>query len=404
MRSTYKAMSVFLFTALLLSGLAACGGASSGGGTQTLLLGATLPITGPLSTFGTVLQLGYSRAINEVNASGGLDIKGTKYKVQLTFLDNKSDPDTASQQARTLFLKDNVAALLGSATPSLDIPISNVAEQLKRPTIMTVSPVEAWLGARTSGWNYAWDIFFDENQSTKSNFEASNLIQTNKRVALFTDTEEDGITMGGIWAKEAPGYGYTIAYHASFPVGTTDFSSFIAAAKTANADILIAQMLPPDAIALWKQMKALNYQPKAAYCEKCASNSGWPKALGAVAEGTMNNSIWDPSEGYPQASAFESAYGATWMTPDLGVIVYAYTDAKVTMDVINKAQSLDPNTINAAVPQVTGMYPAGQISFGANHAAITGSVEEQWQNGKNVQIYPQISGSNTKIETPVPGL
>ncbi len=367
MRSTYKAMSTFLFTALLLSVLAACGGASSGGGTQTLLLGATLPITGPLSTFGTVLQLGYSRAINEVNASGGLDIKGTKYKVQLTFLDNKSDPDTASQQARTLFLKDNVAALLGSATPSLDIPISNVAEQLKRPTIMTVSPVEAWLGARTSGWNYAWDIFFDENESTKANFEASNLIQTNKRVALFTDTEEDGITMGGIWAKEAPGYGYTIAYHASFPVGTTDFSSFIAAAKTANADILIAQMLPPDAIALWKQMKALNYQPKA-------------------------------------ASAFEAAFGSTWATPDLGVIVYSYTDAKVTMDAINKAQSLDPNAINAAVPQVTGLYPAGQIAFGANHAAITGSVEEQWQNGKNVQIYPQISGSNTKIETPVPGL
>jgi branched-chain amino acid transport system substrate-binding protein len=71
MRTTYKAMSIFLFAALLLSSLAACGGAAaSGGGTQTLLLGATLPITGPLSTFGTVLQLGYSRAIDEVNASG----------------------------------------------------------------------------------------------------------------------------------------------------------------------------------------------------------------------------------------------------------------------------------------------------------------------------------------------
>ena len=147
MHTTYKAISIFLFAAWLLSSLAACGGsgggASSSGGTQTLLLGATLPITGPLSTFGTVLQLGYSRAIDEVNASGGIDIKGTRYKVQLTFLDNKSDPNTASQQARTLFLKNSVVALLGSATPSLDIAISNVAEQLKRPTIMTVSPVQA---------------------------------------------------------------------------------------------------------------------------------------------------------------------------------------------------------------------------------------------------------------------
>jgi branched-chain amino acid transport system substrate-binding protein len=350
------------------------------------------------------LQLGYSRAINEVNASGGIDIKGTKYKVQLTFLDNKSDPVTASQQARTLFLKDNVVALLGSATPALDIPISNVAEQLKRPVIQTVDPVEAWLGARTSGWNYAWDIFFDENQSTRQNYGAANLIKTNKRVALFTDTEEDGITMGAIWAKEAPTYGYTIAYHASFPVGTTDFSSQIAAAQAAHADILIAQMLPPDAIALWKQMKALSYQPKAAFCEKCASNSAWSKSLGAVAEGTMNNSIWDPSVSYPQASAFETAYSSTWATPDLGVIVYSYTAAKVTMDAINKAQSLDPDAINTAVGQVSGLYPAGQITFGANHAAITGSFEEQWQNGKNLRIYPQNAGANIKIETPVPGL
>lgn len=404
MRTTYKAMSIFLFAALLLSSLAACGGASSGGGTQTLLLGATLPITGPLATFGTVLQLGYSRAINEVNASGGIDIKGTRYTVQLTVLDNKSDPDTASQQARTLFLKKNVVALLGSATPALDIPISNVAEQLKQPVIQTVNPVEAWLAGRPSGWHYAWDIFFDENQSTRQNFGAANLIKTNKRVALFTDTEEDGITMGSLWAKEAPTYGYTIAYHASFPVGTTDFSSQIAAAQAAHADILIAQMLPPDAVALWKQMKALSYQPKAAFCEKCASNSAWPKSLGAVAEGTMNNSIWDPSVSYPQASAFETAYGSTWATPDLGVIVYSYTAAKVTMDAINKAQSLDPDAINTAVGQVSGLYPAGQITFGANHAAITGSFEEQWQNGKNLRIYPQNPGANIKIETPVPGL
>ena len=402
MRTTYKAVSIFLLAITLLSGLAACGG-TSGGGTQTFLLGATLPITGPLATFGTVLQLGYTRAINEVNTSGGIDIKGTTYKVKLTFLDNKSDPDTASQQARTLFLQGNVVALLGSATPPLTIPVSNVAEQLKRPVIQTVTPVEAWLGARPSGWNYAWDIFFDEGQSTKLNYEAANLTKTNKRVALFTDTEEDGIVMGGIWEKEAPTYGYTIASHASFPVGTTDFSAQVAAAQAAHADVLIAQMLTPDAIALWKQMKAVGYQPKVAFCEKCASTTTWPKALGPLAEGTANNSIWDPSEGYPDASSFVADYGKTYATPDLAVIVFAYSTAKITMDAIKKAQSLDPNAINNAVGQVSGLYPVGQVKFGSNHAAITVPLEEQWQNGKNVQICPQVAGGGT-IEAPVPGL
>jgi len=44
--------------------------------------------------------------------------------------------------------------------------------------------------------------------------------------------------------------------------------------------VLIAQMIPPDAIALWKQMKASNYVPRAAFCEKCASVTAFAQALG----------------------------------------------------------------------------------------------------------------------------
>lgn len=399
-----KGAPILLLAILLTLSLAACGGTTgTGGSSQTISLGTSLPITGPLATFGTVLQLGYNRAISEVNASGGISINGTKEKVQLIVLDNKSDPNTASEQARTLFLKNGVVALLGSATPQLNIPISNVAEQLKRPVIQAVSPVEAWLGGRPAGWTYAWDIFFDENQSTNLEYGASDLLQTNKRVALFTDTEEDGITMGGIWEKKAANFGYTIAYHASFPVGTSDFSAQVAAAQAAHADVVIAQMLTPDAVALWKQMKSVGYQPKAAFCEKCGSTSVWPKLLGSLAEGAMNISVWSPTEGYPQANDFMTAYKNTYDVPDIGEIAFGYTVAKVTMAAIAKAQSLDAAAINSAVGQISGLYPVGQIHFGANHASATLAVENQWQNGHNMYVFPKITGANT-IESPVPGL
>ena len=74
--------------------------------------------------------------------------------------------------------------------------------------------------------------------------------------------------MGALWESQAPKYGYTIAYRAEFPVGTTDFSQYIQKAKDANADVMIAQVIPPDAAALWKQMKALGYAPKTAWPEK----------------------------------------------------------------------------------------------------------------------------------------
>src|SRR5258708_4711556 len=178
-----------------------------------------------------ILKAGYQAAVDDANAAGGVKVNGTQAKIQLVVLDNASDPKTASSQATTLYLQDNAVALLGPFTPPLTISVSNVAERLKRPLIATATPVEAWLAGRPTGWQYSWDVFFDENQQTNLVFQTANLTTTNKRVALFTDTEQDG---------------YTIVYHAVFPVGATNFSSQIAAAKAANAQVLISQMISTD--------------------------------------------------------------------------------------------------------------------------------------------------------------
>jgi branched-chain amino acid transport system substrate-binding protein len=343
------------------------------------------------------------KAVNDINASGGIGIQGTKHKVQLIVLDNQSDPNIASQQARTLFLKNNAIALLGSATPPLSIPISNVAEQIKRPLMQTNTPIEAWLGGHQGNWTYAWDSFFDENQMTSLQFQTADLIKTNKRVALFTDTEEDGIVMGTLWEKKAPTLGYQIVYHSKFPVGTTNFSSQVAAAQAAKADVLIAQMIPPDAAGLWKQMKSVGYQPKLAFCEKCANGGAWKQLLGPVAEGTMAADWWSPTLGLPETSTFVSAYGKNGVTSDLSVMVTANSAASVLLDAISRAQSLDPDAINTAIGKTNKTYPIGHIQFGANHASPVLAGMDQWQGTNMVRVYPVTKEAGT-VETPVPGL
>ena len=402
MRIFYRTASTILLLAMFTLGLAACGGATSGG-TQTIVIGATLPMTGSLGFFGPLIQTGYMKAVNDINASGGLAVGGTKYKIQLVVLDNKSDPNTASQQVRTLFLENNAVALLGAVTPPLDIPISNIGEQLKRPVVQSLTPLQAWLSGRQGGWNYAWDMFFDENQMTQLQFQTSDLVKTNKRVALFTDTEEDGITMGKLWEQKAPQFGYQIVYHATFPVGTTNFSSQIAAAKSAHADVLIAQMIPPDAAGLWKQMKSLGYQPKTAFCEKCANSSGWEQILGPVGEGTMAADWWSPSLGLPETNAFVTTYGKNGITTDLSIIVATNTAARVLFDAISQAQSLDPTAINTALGKTNKIYPLGHIQFEANHAVPIMALMDQWQGMNMVRVYPATQGAGT-IATPVRGL
>jgi branched-chain amino acid transport system substrate-binding protein len=361
-------------------------------------------LTGPLAAVGVILKAGYQAAVNDANATGVVKVNGTAQKISLVVLDNASDPNTASSQATTLYLQNNAVALLGPFTPPLVIPVSDVAEKVKRPLISTVAPVEAWVAARPSGWNYSWDVFFDENQQTSLSFQAANLTATNKRVALFTDTEQDGITMGKLWLQKAPQFGYTVVYHATFPVGTTNFSSQIAAAKAADAQVLIAQMVPPDAIALWKQMKSLNYHPLVAEGEKGASTTTWAQGLGSVGEGALISNFWSQSLNYPGDSALiarakQAGFNATI---EMAGFIAGYSISQVLFDAINSANSTDPTALTTAIGKTDKTYAIGHIHFASNHADAIPALMLQWQNGDTVQVYPQVSG--VTLQAPPKGL
>ena len=373
--------------------------------TSPIVVGASIPMTGPVGPLGSPIQVGYQLAVDDVNGAGGLNIGGSRRMVALHVLDDQSDPNLASAQARTLILRDNAVALLGGATSPINISLSVVADQFRRPLVTSFVPVHAWLSGRPSGWHYAWQFFTDEVSQCDAQYQAANLVKTNRRVALFNTTDQDGIAFGALCAQRAPASGYTIADHASFPNGTTDFSSQIAAAQAANAQVLIAAMAPPDAITLWKQMKALDYRPSIAICEEGADTAGFRQALGKLAEGAMAGNWWSASFGYPQTQRFVARYAKQFggITPDLSIIVTAYSAARVLFDAMVAAGSTDPAAINAALARTHKTYPIGPIAFGPNHADGLPQVMDQWQGTNAVQVFPAGKGA-AQIETPPPGL
>jgi branched-chain amino acid transport system substrate-binding protein len=392
------------------SGVVGCGGGGSsgsgggGGSGGTIVIGATIPLTGSLAAFGAQEKIADQMLVDEVNAKGGITVDGSKKKVKLVILDSKSDPNTTTTQARTLAIQDHAVGFFGTIAPPLVIPLSSVADQLHIP-MTHHTPIQAWLGGRKGGWKYSWDVFFNEPQMTTTQFKAADETQTNKRVVLFTDTDPDGIVMGGLWSKTAPDYGYKVVAHEKFPEGTTDFSSYIKDAQDAKAEILIAQMIPPDAIALWKQMKAAGYQPKVAVCEKCSYNEGWGKALGDVANGTLVADIWSPAFKYPDAAKLEAVKSKVGgkVNPGVSGIAMSYTVGKVLLDAIAKAGSTNADKINAALAATNGLYPTGKVKFNGQHYSAIPAVQTQWRDGATVVVWPKVDGGST-LEAPVAGL
>ena len=383
--------------------LTACGG-PAGGDSGPIVLGTSLPLTGPLGVFGPLIQAGYEQAVTDINKTGGVEVNGTRRELKLVVKDNKSDPTEVTSTARSLVIDENAVALLGSVTPPLTIPLSVVADQEQVPALSSLTPTRAWLSANPGGWKYAYDAFVDEVEQTAVNYRASDLATTNKRVALFTDTAEDGTAMGALWESQAPEYGYTIAYRAQFPVGTTDFSQFIEQAKSADAEVMIAQVTPPDAAALWKQMKALGYAPVTAWPEKGGS-VGFPQAVGPLAEGAMVFGYWAPNNGNVGGQALYDANTARFGQGQAthGVIA-CYAMVQVVADAISRAGSTEPDAVNKALGETTDLPTAlGKITIGADHRAVIPVTALQWHGDVQVTVWPPDQATG-ELEAPAPGL
>jgi len=397
--------------ALAVLALAGCASGGSGGGSggsggsgapgDTIKIGASLPLTGALASFGPILQAGYQAAVDEVNAAGGLSADGQSHQVELVVLDSASDPNKVTDQSRTLVEQNGAVGLLGSISPALTVPASTVADLEKVPMVSTLTPNQAWKAGNPSGWQYAWNMFFDEQQISDVSFGTADLAQTTKKIAIFANTDEDGIANGALWEDQAPKHGYTIAYRADFPAGTTDFTAQINQAKAAGADILFGVMIPPDAFALWKQMKALAWDPQVAFCQKCNSQAAFQGALGELAEGASVVYLANPSDAaeYAQVTArFQKEYGRT---VDATSALASYSAAKVLLDAIATAGSTDPDKVNAAIGSTKKEYPIGNVSF-TDHVFSADVAGLQWQGDAQVSVFP--AGSGGTLQAPVKGL
>ena len=85
-------LSIFLLALTLLSTPNFSASAQS---SDTIQFGASLPLTGALAIYGKRVKDGYDFYARHVNALGGIDIAGKKYKVAITYYDDESKTDTA---------------------------------------------------------------------------------------------------------------------------------------------------------------------------------------------------------------------------------------------------------------------------------------------------------------------
>lgn len=367
-----------------------------------ITIGASLPLSGALAGFGAYQKWGYETAVNDINKNGGIKVGDMKYKVKLVIRDDKTDPNVTASNTETLISRDGAVAMLGSCTPALVNAGSLIAERRKVPIVSGCDPLGAFRAVRQ--WKYAWVVFFDEADLGTAPFRmiADYQLQTNKKVAILADNGPDGRVVGSqIWPNAASKGGFTVVQQNAFPVDSQQFTTMINQAKADDADIALVDAIPPQAIAMRKQMEAADYRPKLLVMEKGAEPEQFAKALGKLSDGVLVGGYWDPSFPYLGAADLGKRFESETHRTQSQHIADSYTAAQVLIDAISNAGSLDREKINEAIGKTNKSYVVGPVKFEADHTSRIAIAVMQWQSGKAVTVWPK-DKANGKLVFPLP--
>jgi branched-chain amino acid transport system substrate-binding protein len=393
-----------LALAVTLSACGSSGGSASSSSSGPIVIGASIPLTGPLAGFGYFEKWGYQHAVSVVNQAGGIKIDGVKRKVKLIILDDQTNPNTSVNNVQQLIAQDHVDALLGSCTDSLVEPDALIANRQGVPMVTPCAATNTF--AATAKWTWAWDIFFNSEDLTETPFNTADELglkaKTNSKVAVIHSNGKNEQIIGTIeWPAWAKKHGWKVVYNTAVPPTQTQFTSSLQAAKAAGADMLLVVLPPPGAIALRKQMVSVGYSPKILVEEEGGEPLQFAQALGNLANGVMVGGYWDPSFPFPGAKELMAEFEAQTHQTGSQHIADTDTAATVLLQAIERAGTLDKTAINNQIAKTNAMFVAGQVKFNAQHTSTLPMVEEQWQDGKNVIIAPP-NRATAKVVFPLP--
>ena len=286
--------------------LAACSGGSkgsqSGPSTSTITIGYVAPFTGSLSGFAS----GDKFVISTIRATkayaGGFKAGGKKYDVNIVVTDSGSDPNRASQLARSLILNNNVDLLLASSTPETVNPVAVVAQTEGVPCAATNDPWESWyagLGGNpanpTTKFQFCTLFFFGLKQLADCFIPMWNRMPaSSKAVALQYPNDADGNAFRAVMPGIMKAAGYDPIDGGAYTDGTTDYTQMISTFKSRDCQYISNCPLPPDFNVFWKQAHQQGWKPKLATVAKVLLFPADTVTLGPLVSNIATDSWWGP--------------------------------------------------------------------------------------------------------------
>lgn len=354
---------------------------------SAISVGAVIPLTGRYAGGGAQVQRGYQLAVDDINAAGGVKVGDTMLPLELTILDDESDPTKTVSLLEDLN-GQGVVAYLGGFGSDLHAAAAAIAEKNAIPYLGVAFAL--W-DIHQQGYEYLFSPFPKSPNLSKTTFEVLDSIpeaDRPTRVGILQENTDWGIELGTMWRDDAEASGYEVAAYEEYAPGTTDFTDAILALQEADVEVLLAVPNPPDGITLATQMAELGYSPKFALIIRAPDAPTWSQSLGSVGDYVAFAPGWHNAMQFPGVAELNEKHVELMGRPSDPIVGPAYALIQILSAAIESAGSLDRDAIRDAIAATDMDTVIGNVTFNEDGTGNVLTAMLQYQEGKVQLVWP----------------
>lgn len=329
-------------------------------------VGGAFGLSGNCAEWGEGEKKAAQMAVDEINASGGINGKKINFIIEDTQCENK----TTVNAIKKLVSVDGVQAIIG---PTWGDAYQGASAVLNNAKVAGVSPDTAMeaLELERQPIDYIFSTYAPQRKEIAA-LQAYAIDAGIKKIAMVWDQDSYSTMMTQLFKEVAPAGGISIIDEHEMPTGNQDFRTIIAKIKSANPDgVFISFLAPHTKAGFLKQAKELGYAGVILSAADIQDESVL-KSFGRLMDGVIYT--------YPIATtsqqAFKDAYRAKYQTEPQGpAAVNAYDAMRIVAEAARSGAVSGEEIKNALLRvRIKGAF-IDDLGFDAKHQIDGGDFE-----------------------------
>ncbi|MGE5547430.1 MAG: branched-chain amino acid ABC transporter substrate-binding protein [Solirubrobacterales bacterium] len=330
------------------------------------------PMTGSEAAFGEQFRRGAAKAVEDLNAKGGV----MGQKLNLVMGDDACDPKQARSVAEELGSK-KIAFVAGHFCSGSSIPASEVYLE---NGILQISPASTNPTFTERGLPNVFRTCGRDDNQGKIAAEYVVAKMKGKKVGIIHDKSSYGKGLADEFKKALNAGGVQEAFYEAITAGEKDYSALVTKAKAAQIDVLYLGGYKTEGGLIVRQMRDQGMKTALMGGDALVTEEYWA-ITGPAGEGTMMTFSPDPRK-LPQNADLVKYFRAQKYEPE-AYTLYTYATIQAWAQAVDKAKSTDMKKVAATLKADKFDTAIGKIGFDAKGDVIGPTyVMYVWKNGK----------------------